>query len=276
MDAPSPPARVHWLDASADLCVRPVWAAGRTLRRLMAFGLIVLATTVLKFTRARRVVHPLIWSQIRSAGLQLLPFIGLLSAVTGVVIVGQTIALLRQFGAQNTLGTVLVVTLFRELAPLATAMVVLLRVGTATVVELATLRATGEIEALEALRIDPVHFLVMPRVLGLAVSVFCLTVYFLIGAILSGYAFCFVQQLPLALTDYLNQIARALSWEDFLLLILKTGAFGASLAVITCYQGLARPLQLAQVPEAASRAVTHSLVVWVALDVFFLGFYLLF
>lgn len=263
------------VDAGLDWFVAPLRAAGRTARRLSAFALIVLATTLTKFNRARAVVHPLIWAQVRQAGVAQFPFVALLSVVTGFVVIGQSVALLRQIGAQDMLGTVLVVVLFRELAPLATALVVLLRVGTATVVELATLRATGEVEGLEALSIDPVHFLVVPRVIGLAASVFCLTVYFLIGAIFSGYAFCFIQQLPLSLGDYLNQLARALVWQDFVMLLAKSTLYGSSLAIITCYQGLSRPLRLEQVPEAASRAVTHSLIVCLGLDLAFLGLYLI-
>lgn len=267
-------ALARFLDAVTDLGVRPLRAANITVRRLLAFSLIVLATTLTKFTRSRGVVHPLVWGQIRRAGMGLLPFIGVLSAVTGFVLIGQTATLLRQVGAEKMLGPVLVVSLFRELAPLATAFLVLLRVGTATVVELATMRATGEVEALEALSIDPIHFLVMPRVLGLAISVFCLTVYFLIGSLLSGYLSCFLQQLPLTPMDYIDRIAQALGWEDFLVLLLKTLGFGSAIAVITCYQGLARPLRLEQVPEATTRAVTQAVLVCVALDVACLLLYL--
>ncbi len=265
---------LHHVDASLDLAARPIRTAARLTRRLVAFALIVLATTVTKFGHARTAVHPLIWSQVRYGGVRLLPFVGLLSLATGFVLIAQTVVLLRQFGAENMLGTFLVVALFRELAPLATALLVLMRVGAATVVELATMRATGEVEALEALSIDPVHFVVMPRVIGLAVSVFCLTVYFLIGAILSGYLFCFLQQIPLAFFDYLNRLTRALSWQDFLLLMLKSAAFGAAVAIITCYQGLARPLRLEQLPEATTRAVTQCVVVCVILDAVFVALYL--
>jgi phospholipid/cholesterol/gamma-HCH transport system permease protein len=264
------------LDAVLDWWVRPVMEGVRVVRRLSAFALIVLATTLTRFGVARSVVHPLIWDQIRRAGLGLLPMVLVVSGVSGLVLIGQAVTLLRQVGAQDLLGTVLVVGLFRELAPLGTALVVLLRVGTGTVVELATIRATGEVEALEALSIDPVHFLVVPRVVGMAVSVLCLTVYFLIGAILSGYAYCFLMGLPLSLRDYLNGMAMQLAWHDFLLLILKTGAFGAGMAVITCYQGLARPMGLEQLPEATTRAVTHSLIFCISLDLIFLGLYPLF
>ena len=267
---------VAWVDSLLVASVMLVRVAGVTTQRLLAFGLIVLSTMLLKAGRGRRVVRPMVWGQVRQAGLGLLPFVGLLSVATGFVIVGQTVVLLRQFGAGEVFGTVLVVVLFRELAPLASALLVLLRVGTPTVVELATMRATGEVEALEALSIDPVHYLVVPRVVGLAVAVFCLTVYFLIGALGSGYLFLFLQQVPLGVTAYLNQVAAALSWGDFVLLLLKSVVFGAAVAVITCYQGLSRPLRLEQVPEATTRAVTHCLVVCIAVDLACLGAYWVF
>ncbi len=259
------------VDATADLCVRPLRAVARSLRRLLAFGLIVMGTAVLKFGRGGVVVRGAVFEQIRRAGLGLLPFVGLISVVAGFVILGQTVVLLRQFGAEGVLGTVMVVVLFRELAPVATALVVLLRVGTATVVELATMRATGEVEALEALSIDPVHYLVLPRVIGMAVSVSCLTVYFMMGALLGGYAFCFLERLPLTLTDYVDQMARALAWQDFVWVVLKTGGFGAVIAILTCYQGLSSPLRLEQVPAAATQALTWSLVICLALDLVFVG-----
>lgn len=137
------------------------------------------------------------------------------------------------------------------------------------------MRATGEVEALEALSIDPVHYLVLPRVIGLAVSVFCLTVFFMMGALMGGYLFCFIEQLPLSLAEYVNQLARALTWQDFVLVIFKTGGFGAAIALLTCYQGLSSPLRLDEVPAAATQAVTHSLVFCLLLDLVFLGVSLL-
>jgi len=63
----------------------------------------------------------------------------------------------------------------------------------------------GEVEALEALGIDPVHYLVVPRVLGMAVGVFSLTVYLILGALISGYVWAFLQDVPLRPTDYFRQ-----------------------------------------------------------------------
>ena len=74
--------------------------------------------------------------------------------------------------ANNLLGSIMVIVVVRELGPLLTALLVLARVGTANVVELGTARAMGEVEALEALGIDPVHYFVVPRVVGMAVGFF--------------------------------------------------------------------------------------------------------
>ena len=192
----------------------------------------------------------------------------------GFVVIGQTVSLLNRVGAQDWAGTVMVTVIVRELGPLVTALLVLARVGTVIVIELGTNRATGEVEALEALGIDPIHLLVMPRLLGLAVSVFSLTVYMIIVALCSGYLFAFIQDVPLQLAEYLNQLASSLRWQDFALLGLKTLTFGSVIAVVTCYHGLARPVEINQVAEMTSRAVVESVIACVLLDALFIVVYL--
>jgi phospholipid/cholesterol/gamma-HCH transport system permease protein len=247
----------------------------RTSYRLVAFGLITLSVTVTKFNAAPKVIRPLLRQQIYRAGVRLLPMVGFLALALGLVIIGQTVALLTQVGAHDLVGTVMVTVVVRELGPLIAALVVLARVGTATVIELGTARALGEVEALEAMGIDPIHYLVMPRVLGLGISIFALTVYFILGAVCSGYLFAFLQDVPLQPGEYFRQLARALQWQDFILLALKGVAFGTVIATVTCYQGLARPLRLEEVAAAATRAVVHSVVVCVLIDAVFIVVYLL-
>ena len=108
-----------------------------------------------------------------------------LGIALGLLVIAQTTALLSQLGAQAYVGTIMVTVVVRELGPLLTAILVLARAGTANVVELGTLRALGEVRALESLGIDPIHYLVMPRMLGLAVAVFCLTVYLILTALMN-------------------------------------------------------------------------------------------
>jgi len=245
-----------------------------TLRELVAFAVITLGVTLTKFNASKRVVHPMIHSQIMRSGVRLLPMISFLAAALGLLIIGQTVALLTRVGAQDYIGTVMVTIVVRELGPLLTAFIVLARAGTSNVIELSTTRALGEVEALESLGIDPIHYLVMPRVIGLALSVFCLTTYLILIAIGSGYLFVFLQDVPLRLSAYMNQIGNALRWQDFALLALKSSLFGIVIAVVNCYHGLARPLKVEDVPNISTRAVVESVVGCVLIDAVFLVGYL--
>ena len=253
---------------------RALFRLFETVHGLVAFALITLGVAITKFNVASELIHPLIRTQISRAGLQLLPMVGFFSAALGFVVIGQTVALLTRVGAQNLVGTVMVTVVVRELGPLVTALVVLMRVGAGTVIELGTARAMGEVEALEALGVDPVHYLVVPRVFGLAISVFTLTAYLILGAIFSGYLFAFLQDVPLLPGEYFRQLALALTWEDFLLLALKSSSFGVIIAVVTCFEGLARPLRLAQVSDATTRALVVSFVACSLLDLMFIVVYL--
>jgi phospholipid/cholesterol/gamma-HCH transport system permease protein len=239
-------------------------------RALGAFSLIALSVMLLRRDSPRRVMRPLIRARIRDSGFRLLPLISLLGVALGLLVIAQTTALLTRLGAQSYVGTIMVTVVVRELGPLLTAIVVLARAGTANVVELGTLRALGEIRALESLGIDPVHYLVMPRMIGLAVATFSLNVYLILTALLSGYLFAFLQGVPIKPAAYAGQIGDALIWQDFPLLGLKTLAFGAAIAVVNCYQGLAQPLDLDDVAEVTARAVVQSLAACVILDALFL------
>lgn len=254
---------------------------GRKLLRLLltvqgvgAFALITLGVLVSKFGVARRVVRPLMRREVARAGVRLVPMFLFLSAALGLLVIGQTVSWLTRVGAINFLGTVMAVVVVRELGPLLTALVVLARIGTANVVELGTARALGEVEALEALGIDPVHYLVVPRVVGMALGVFSLTVYLIVGALLSGYLWAFLQDVPLLPGEYFRQLASALGWMDFVLLGLKTVSFGFIIAIVTCYHGLAQPLRLEEVSGATVRAVAQGLIACVLLDAVFILIYL--
>ncbi|MBI4663252.1 MAG: ABC transporter permease [Verrucomicrobia bacterium] len=245
-----------------------------TLHGLGAFALITLGVIVTKLHAASHVIHPLIRAQIHRAGVRLLPIISFSALALGLVILGQTVALLSRVGATNYAGTIMVTVVVRELGPLITALLVLARVGTAIVIELGTARALGEVEALEAIGIDPIHYLVMPRVAGLALAIFALTVYLILVTLFSGYLFAFLQDVPLLPGDYFSQLAGALRWEDFVLLALKTCAFGSLIAVVTCYHGLARPLRVEEVAQATTQAVVESVVACTLLDAAFIVVYL--
>ncbi|HEY9509580.1 MAG TPA: ABC transporter permease [Verrucomicrobiae bacterium] len=245
-----------------------------TIQGLGAFALITLGVIITKFRIAPQVIRPLIFQQISRSGLRLLPMFLFLALALGLVIIGQTVSWLTRVGAINYLGTIMVLVVVRELGPLIAALLVLSRVGAANVIELGTARAMGEVEALEALGIDPVHYLVVPRVIGMAVGIFSLTVYLIIGALFSGYLWAFLQDVPLRPGDYFEQLANGLSVMDFALLAFKTLLFGFIISIVTCYHGLAQPLRLEEVSFATVRAVAQSVIACVLLDALFIVIYL--
>ena len=258
-----------------DLLGRKLFMFLLTVQGLGAFALITLGVILRKSGVAKNVIRPRIRQEIARAGVALLPMFFFVALALGFLVVGQTVSALAKFGATGYLGTTMVIVIVRELGPLLTAMLVLARVGTAHVIELGTARALGEVEALEGLGIDPVHYLIVPRVIGMALGVFSLTVYLIIGALASGYLFAFLQDVPLTPGDYFKQITESLSWLDFALLALKTISFGFLIAIVTCYHGLAQPLRLEEVSRVAVRAVTQGVIVCVLIDAVFIVLYLL-
>ncbi len=242
---------------------------------LIAFSLITLGVAISKPGKSSRVIHPLIFKELVRSGVRLLPMFLFISVALGLVVIGQAATRLSQVGADASwLGTIMVVVVVREMGPLLTAMLVLSRSGAANVIELGTARAMGEVEALESMGIDPIHYLVMPRVIGMALGVFALTIYLIVGALVSGYAWAFLENLPLRPGEYFEQLAQNLSYLDFAILIFKSTAFGVLIAVITCYNGLARPLQLEEVSGATIGAVGQSILACVMLDAVFILIYL--
>jgi phospholipid/cholesterol/gamma-HCH transport system permease protein len=245
-----------------------------TIQGLGAFVLITLGVLFRKFRVAHNVIWPMAFHETSRAGLRLLPMFLFVSAALGLLVIGQAVSWLTRVGAIGYLGTIMVVVVVRELGPLLTALLVLARIGTANVIELGTARAMGEVEALEALGIDPVHYLVAPRVVGMAIGVFALTVYLILGALLSGYVWAFLQNVPVLPSEYFRELAGALRGMDFVLVGFKTMAFGFIIATVTCYHGLAQPLRLEEVSYATVRAVAQSIIACLLLDALFILIYL--
>ena len=256
-------AWVPWLGTGID-----------TARQVGAFTLIAFGTLATQRRHATRVIGPMVQAQVARSGVRVLPIICFLGVAIGALIVSQTTLLLVQVGQGNLVGSLLATVVVRELAPLTAALVVLARVGTATVAELGMARAMGEVEALEALGIDPVHYLVVPRLGGMSAAIVCLTAYLVLTALGAGYVVAFARGLSMTPADFAGAVAGALSWVDFPLLALKTAGFGVLTSMIICFHGLARPLRMEEVGDATTRTVAHTVVACVLLDGLFVPVYL--
>lgn len=245
-----------------------------TVQGIGAFSLITLGVMLRKRKVAAKVVGPCIRREIHRSGQALMPMFLFMAVGLGFLVVGQTVSALAKFGATDFLGSTIVIVVVRELGPLLTVMLLLSRVGAAHVIELGTMRATGEVEALESLGIDPVHYLIVPRVIGMMAGMFALTVYLVLGSLASGYLCAFLQNVPMTPGVYCEQLAAALTWMDFVLLALKTLMFGFFVAVVACYHGLAQPLRLDDVSRVAVRAMTQGVITCAVIDLCFSVFYI--
>jgi len=136
------------------------------------------------------------------------------------------------------------------------------------------LQFAGKVEQVDRLDLRSFRELVAPRVKGLAVAGFCLTIYLIAVALACGYLMAFVQGVPLRLTEYAGQLAEAMHWLDFVLIALKAALFGMVIAAVSCYHGLERMLRIEELPAATTRAVVEGLGACVLLDALFLLGYL--
>ncbi len=245
-----------------------------TVQGLGAFALITLGVIFGKLNVASNVIHPMIRREVSRAGTRLLPMFLFVAFVLGFLVIGQTFSVAAKYGATDYIGAIMVTVVVRELGPLMAAVLALARVGTANVIELGTARATGEVEALEAAGIDPVHYLIMPRVIGMTLGVFSLTVFLILAALGSGYLFVFLQNVPLTPSEYFKEITNSLSWLDFVLLALKSCTFGFFIGIVSCYHGLAQPLRIEEVSRLAVRATSQGIIMCVFIDAIFFLLYL--
>lgn len=202
--------------------------------------------------------------QVFFTGFEALPLISVIAAFVGATFVLQ-VQLLS--GTLNTemVGKILVAVMLRELAPLVTSIVVAGRSGTAIATELGNMKVNDEILALTSMGIDPMRFVVMPRIIGCVTSVLVLTVYFGALAIISGYAVGTALG-GVGLGNMRAGFSDALLPSDFPLFMAKGLSLGVVVGWLCCHFGLQAEGSPTEVPRRASQAVVMALLACVALN----------
>lgn len=210
--------------------------------------------------------------QILYTGVEAMGLVGIIAFFCGVTIVLQSMTTMPQFGVTEYFGNILVVAVVRELGPFFTSLVVIGRSGAALAAYIGTMQVNKEIDALEVMGIDPVHFVVVPAFVGMTLSMVCLNCYFDMIAVVGGLVIANVTvQVPFGI--FFIKVLDALSWMDVLLSISKGIVFGAVIAVMSCWYGMA-VRNIRAVPQAAMRAVVGSMTVTIVLNILVtVGFY---
>ncbi len=203
--------------------------------------------------------------QIRFTGLDALWLVSGTALLLGAVTLIQAFSQLSGLGAENYIGVLMVLIILRELGPLLTAVLVIGRSSTAIATELGAMQLNGEVDALAVHGINPYQYLLLPRWLGVMISLFVLVVFFDTAALAGGFL---VAKLKYGVTFgfFMDSVRQSLSNRDFAATLLKILLFAGAITFHACHFGLRIRRSQTEIPQAVTKTVVSALVAVFALD----------
>ena len=231
----------------------------RGVVRFLCFLDDILVAAVYDRRRGNRIVNRVFVLQVYFTGVQALPMLTVLAASIGIATTIALLVMLPKIGASEYIGMVAVSVMIRELAPIVTAVMVIVRSGTAMAAELSSMCIEEEISTMRAMEINPIRIFVLPRLFGSIVSVVWLTAYFAVIVILSGYAASSLL-LDFPTESYLRDVVAAIQPIDIITSLSKAALFGTIVPLLACYYGLSAQYSSTQIPQMTTKATVSSLV----------------
>lgn len=207
-------------------------------------------------------------SQAMQCGVRALPILSLITFFIGLILALQAAYELKRFGAMNFVASAVAISMSRELGPLITAIVVIGRSGSAFAAEIGTMKVTEELDALETMAINPVHFLVTPKFIAMAIMLPCLTTWANAMGVLGGMVFG-VSNAGFTALGYLHATADALFLRDIVSGLIKSFMFGITITAVGCQEGLSTGAGAEQVGRSTTSAVVISIFLVIAVDLIF-------
>jgi len=205
--------------------------------------------------------------QMLEMGVNSLPVVLITAVFTGMVLALQTYTGFKRFGAESLVGSVVALSMTRELGPVLTAIIVAGRAGAAMAAELGTMRVTEQIDALETLATNPVKYLIVPRFTSGLLMLPSLTAVADIIGIIGGY-FVTVVLFGASSTQYMKMTWDYLEMEDIYNGLIKACFFGGALSLISCYKGFYTSGGAEGVGKATTGAVVLSCMTILISDYF--------
>jgi phospholipid/cholesterol/gamma-HCH transport system permease protein len=262
--------------------LRPISAVGAfvlgTIDFIGGLGYLLLDTaaallTLLISRRGLKFGLKNLWIQMNRVGVKSIPIVSLVMICIGAILSLQMAPVLRDFGLVAFVANIVSIAVFRELGPLISAVVLTGFAGASIAAELGTMVVSEEIEALHAEAIDPIRFLVVPRVLATTIMMFCLAVVGdlmgILGGMLTSSLF-----LGINYTQYLNRTFEQVQMRDFTTGLFKAAVFGTLISGLACYLGLGVTGGAQGVGVATTRTVVLTIVALITVDLMFTaGFY---
>ena len=216
-------------------------------------------------------------------GVEIFPILFVVATLFGTVVIIEVITLMGKVGFSDVVGGLMVVVIIRELGPILTAFLIAGRSGSSLTTYIGGMVINSEVDALATMGVDPVRYLVMPGLIGGSIATFIMTIIFSSSAIGAGFL---MTKVAIALTgnainlqltwDYLStEILKAMTFTDFIFIIVKPLVFGCIISTNACYQAMNIPRDIRQVPKATGKSVIQSFFYIVCADVFLSLFYFL-
>jgi phospholipid/cholesterol/gamma-HCH transport system permease protein len=196
---------------------------------------------------------------IQEAGAEALPIVSLISFLIGMIFAFVGVMQLENFGAGIYTADLVAVAMVREMAPIMTAIIMAGRTGASYAAQIGTMKVNEEVDALTTLGMDPVDFLVTPRVIALIIMLPMLTLYGSLMGILGG-TFVGLSMLNVSLVQYATQTVNAVGLDSLLGGLFKSVVYGSLVAIAGCQQGLACGNSAMAVGQSTTRAVVMGIV----------------
>jgi phospholipid/cholesterol/gamma-HCH transport system permease protein len=213
--------------------------------------------------RYRRALH-----QAMAVGVEAIPIISLITFFVGVILALQSAHELKRFGAMEFVPNAVALSLTRELGPLMTAIIVIGRSGSAFAAEIGTMKVSEEIDALETMALDPIRFLVAPKLVAMLIMMPCLTMWSDFMGIAGGAVFGILGA-GFTITSYFRATLDSLLKEDIITGLIKAFMFGMVITAVGCQEGLMTGLGSEQVGRSTTSAVVKSIFVVILVDLAF-------
>ncbi len=197
--------------------------------------------------------------QMMRTGIDSLFIVGLTTAFIGLAAATQLAKEFQRYGLEHMLGGLVAISTVRELAPLITSIVITGRVGAGITAEIGSMKATEQIDALQVLGINPIKYLLVPRLISASIMTPLLTI---ISALISILAAMYLAGITVKLDHsvYLNSIRQVLEVSDVFIMMLKSMVFGAIIAVIATTTGLQVKEDAESVGNATTTTVVRSII----------------
>ncbi len=220
-----------------------------------------------------RLDGPETWRNMHRVGVKSFPIVVVTALLTGAIMVIQSGMYIEQYGAYGLLGWGAGYSVLREVGPIMIGLMFSGRVGANNTAELGTMKVTDQVDALRALAIDPIAYLVMPRFLSMIVMMFALVVVGDFTALLGGAATSEIL-LGVDMELFAWSIVTYVRLEDFTHGLVKAVAFGFAIAIISCHFGMRTTGGATGVGRAVNASVVGSAIAIFVLDYFITYLYL--